>query len=52
MIDGEEVEPFFEIVTSEKKLSSELDSSVPIEMDETFQVMKEGYALTLIGEVA
>ena len=50
IIDGEEDEPFFPIVTSEKNLSGELGSSASIGIDETFNVMDEGYALTLIGE--
>ena len=50
IIDGEEDEPFFAIVTSEKNLSVELGSSASIEIDETFKVMDEGSTLTLIGE--
>ena len=50
IIDTEKDEPFFAVVLTTKKLLSELDSSVPIETDETFKVMNEGYALTLIGQ--
>lgn len=43
-------EPFFAIILSTRRLLSELDSSRPIETDETFKVIHEGYALTLIGQ--
>ena len=50
IIDCERNEPFFAIVLSTRKLLNELDSSRPIETDETFKVIHEGYALTLIGQ--
>jgi hypothetical protein len=50
VIDCERAEPFFAIVLSTKKLLSEFDNSKPIETDENYKVMHEGYALTLIGQ--
>jgi hypothetical protein len=50
VIECERVEPFFAVVLTTKRLLSQLDSSMPIETDETFKVMHEGYALTLIGQ--
>jgi hypothetical protein len=49
-IDCDRVEPFFALVMTTKKLLSEFDSAMPIETDETFKVMHEGYALTMIGQ--
>lgn len=50
VIDCERDEPFFAIVLSTKKLLSEFDNTKPLETDETYKVMHEGYALTLIGQ--
>lgn len=50
IIDCDRPEPFFALILSTKKLLSELDSAVAIETDETYKVMHEGYALTLIGQ--
>lgn len=50
VVDCERNDPFFAIVLTTKRLLGELDSSKPIETDETFKVMHEGYALTLIGQ--
>jgi hypothetical protein len=50
VIDSQRIEPFVAIVLSTKRLLSGLDSSRPIETDETFKVIHEGYALTLIGQ--
>lgn len=49
-VDIDRVEPFFAIILSTQLLMSKFDSSKPIETDETFKVMHEGYALTLIGQ--
>jgi hypothetical protein len=49
-IDCERDEPFFALLLSTKNLMKSFDSSKPIETDETFKVMHEGYALTLIGQ--
>ena len=49
-IECERVETFFALVLTTKRLLSEFDSSKPLETDETFKVMHEGYALTLIGQ--
>ena len=50
VIDSEREEAFFAMVLTTKRLLSLLDSSKPLETDETFKVMHEGYALTLIGQ--
>ena len=50
IVESENNDPFFALVITTKKLLSEFDSSVPLETDETFKVMNEGYALTLIGQ--
>ena len=50
VIDSQRIDPFFAIVISTRRLLSGLDSSRPIETDETFKVIHEGYALTLIGQ--
>lgn len=50
VIESERAEPFFAVVLTTKRLLSEFDSSKPIETDETFKVIYEGYALTLIGQ--
>lgn len=49
-IDCEREDPFFAMILSTKTLMSSFESSRPIETDETFKVMHEGYALTLIGQ--
>ena len=50
VIDSDRLEPFFAMVLTTKRLLSELDSTKPLETDETFKVIHEGYALTLIGQ--
>ena len=50
VVNGQRIEAFFAIVLSTRRLLSGLDSSRPIETDETFKVIHEGYALTLIGQ--
>ena len=42
--------PFFAMALSTRNLMDQLDSSRPIQSDETFKVIHEGYALTLIGQ--
>lgn len=49
-IDSERGEPFFGILFSTKTLMDSFDSTRPIETDETYKVIHEGYALTLIGQ--
>ena len=50
MVDCDRAEAFFAIILSTRSLMSSFDNSKPIETDETFKVMHEGYALTLIGQ--
>lgn len=50
VIDTERNEAFFALVLTTKRLLGQLDGTKPIETDETFKVMHEGYALTLIGQ--
>lgn len=50
VVDCERDEPFFAILLSTKLLLDQFNSMKPIETDETFKVMHEGYALTLIGQ--
>ena len=50
VIDSDRAEAFFAIVLTTKKLLTEFNSSKPIETDETYKVMHEGYGLTLIGQ--
>ena len=50
VVECERDEPFFAVVMSTKLLLSKLDSSRPLETDETFKVMHEGYPLTLLGQ--
>ena len=50
VIDSDRAEAFFAIILTTKKLLSEFYSSKPLETDETYKVMHEGYGLTLIGQ--
>lgn len=50
VIDSEREEAFFAMVLTTKRLLSLLDSSKPLETDETFKVMHEGSTMTLIGQ--
>ena len=50
VLECEREEPFFTMVLSTKLLLSKLESSRPLETDETFKVMHEGYPLTLLGQ--
>jgi hypothetical protein len=49
-VDSNRPEPFFALLLSTKRLISAFDSTRPIETDETFKVIHEGYPLTLIGQ--
>ena len=49
-VDCERDEPFFVIILTTKWLLREMDPSRPIETDETYKVIHEGYPLTLIGQ--
>ena len=49
-VDCDRAEPFFAILLTTKRLISAFDSTRPIETDETFKVIHEGYPLTLIGQ--
>lgn len=49
-VDCDRQEPFFALLLTTKRLISSLDSSRPVETDETFKVIHEGYPLTLIGQ--
>ena len=50
IVDCERDEPFFVIILTTKWLLGEVDPSRPIETDETYKVIHEGYPLTLIGQ--
>ena len=50
VIESQRPEPFFAITLSTRRLLSELDSSRPVETDEIFKVIQEGYPLMLIGQ--
>jgi hypothetical protein len=49
-VDCDRDDPFFAMLLSTKKLLAEMDLSRPLETDETFKVIHEGYPLTLIGQ--
>lgn len=49
-VDSQRGDPFFVLLLTTKRLISSFDSTRPIETDETYKVMHEGYPLTLIGQ--
>lgn len=49
-VDSQRGESFFVLLLTTKRLISSFDSTRPIEADETYKVMHEGYPLTLIGQ--
>ena len=49
-VDSDRPENFFALLLTTKRLISSLDSTRPVETDETYKFIHEGYPLTLIGQ--
>ena len=50
LVDVDRDEPFFVILISTPRLLRNMHLTRPLETDETFKVIHEGYPLTLIGQ--
>ena len=48
--DDTRPDPFFTMLLSTRRLPDSVHKNRPLEMDETFKVIYEGYPVTLIGQ--